>query len=349
MYDILKIDNDFNDFWTDAPLTKTENDILAVTLSKFHEKLNQQFSADDPDTHYMIRLTNDDLIEQLHMPKSVRRPSYIYSLMVSMYEKLKSFNSFEKQTGDEKRHNRVYAKIDLFSSFVANESKKEYQIYINPQLAYLVRNPQYYTSLSVVQICSLKKPYAQILYRKLKQWKRTGQFYIDDLDHLRNILGVPDSYTDSFLTNRVIGPAVNELRTTLDCFKDLDVKVIKQGKNHKLVGYQFTWTKAEGKEIAPEPLLADVKAYFREKRFRSSADVFFHYYAKEGWKDSKGQAIRNWKIAANLWEARQKKFDEDKKKSSSWRASHPENTVFNSFKQRTYDYSVLEAILRKNT
>lgn len=56
------------------------------------------------------------------------------------------------------------------------------------------------------------------------------------------------------------------------------------------------------------PSLDEVKAYFKELDFESEAEAFFDHYSANGWKQSNGNKIVDWKAAARGWKQRSGSF-----------------------------------------
>lgn len=67
--------------------------------------------------------------------------------------------------------------------------------------------------------------------------------------------------------------------------------------------------KDKNKSVFAPPTLEEVKAYVKEKGYNVDADYFWKYYTEGGWKDSKGNAVKNWKQKLITWA----KKDEPKK------------------------------------
>lgn len=65
--------------------------------------------------------------------------------------------------------------------------------------------------------------------------------------------------------------------------------------------------KRAGARMTP-PTLEEIEAYRREKNLSVDARKFFDYYDAGGWKDGKGQPVRNWKQKLLTWE----KYDSGK-------------------------------------
>ena len=57
----------------------------------------------------------------------------------------------------------------------------------------------------------------------------------------------------------------------------------------------------KGREFIP-PTLEDVKAYCKERSSPVDPQKFFDYFTAGGWKDAKGNPVRNWKQKLLTWE-----------------------------------------------
>lgn len=83
------------------------------------------------------------------------------------------------------------------------------------------------------------------------------------------------------------------------------------------------------------PTLEEVQAYCKERGNKVDAKAFFDYFTTGGWKDSKGNPVKNWKQKIITWE----KFEpKDKPKK--------ENT-FNQMIHTDYDFDAIEKELLK--
>ena len=67
--------------------------------------------------------------------------------------------------------------------------------------------------------------------------------------------------------------------------------------------------------IIKPPTFEDVRAYVEEKGLPIDAQVFIDYYEAGGWKDSKGQPVKNWKQKAITWARHGKRRTSPKKES----------------------------------
>lgn len=101
-----------------------------------------------------------------------------------------------------------------------------------------------FTTFYLLEMTSIKGIYAKRLFMLLKQFRKTD----DPVDHgiwktvddWIELLGVPNGYAKYKLMNRIITPAVEELKT-YNHFEDLIVKKTIVNKKLKAIG--FYWTK----------------------------------------------------------------------------------------------------------
>ena len=77
------------------------------------------------------------------------------------------------------------------------------------------------------------------------------------------------------------------------------------------------------------PTLEEVKAYCRERNNSVDPQKFFDYYEQGGWKDSKGNPVKNWKQKLITWE--NKTRGEPKK---PWQGMSRNNIDFEELKRR---------------
>lgn len=84
------------------------------------------------------------------------------------------------------------------------------------------------------------------------------------------------------------------------------------------------------------PTLEEVKAYCEERKSPVDPVRFFEYFQTGGWKDSKGNPVRNWKQKLITWE-----------KHSESQPQKKQNQ-FLQFEQHEYDFEALEKELLQN-
>ena len=72
-------------------------------------------------------------------------------------------------------------------------------------------------------------------------------------------------------------------------------------------------TKKEARPRFTPPTLEEVKAYCFERNSSVDPKQFFEYFQEGGWKDSKGNAVKNWKQKLLTWE----KYQPEKRKNKA--------------------------------
>ena len=96
---------------------------------------------------------------------------------------------------------------------------------------------------------------------------------------------------------------------------EIDIKESKEKKRKRFV----------------PPTLDEVKAYCKERNNDVDAQKFFDYYKQGGWKDSKGNPVKNWKQKLITWENKQPKTEKTKS-----------NTMHFSNERTNIDYEALK-------
>jgi hypothetical protein len=77
------------------------------------------------------------------------------------------------------------------------------------------------------------------------------------------------------------------------------------------------------------PTLEEVEAYCKERGNKVNPKAFFDYFTTGGWKDSKGNPVKNWKQKIITWE----KFETQPK---------PKENKFNQMIHTNYDFDDIE-------
>lgn len=140
----------------------------------------------------------------------------------------------------------------------------------------------------------------------IKHWRmhnslRTDRYHPTDYKDEFSMLGIKEngSYTDN--PDHAFIPALssgNQMAT--NCQPDgnqlatenrLDKNRLDKNRKDKSIGKRFT-----------PPTLEEVEAYVKERNSSVDAKRFWEYYEAGGWKDSKGNAVKNWKQKLLTWE-----------------------------------------------
>lgn len=70
------------------------------------------------------------------------------------------------------------------------------------------------------------------------------------------------------------------------------------------------------------PTLEEVQAYVKEKGLKMSAEGFFDHFTANGWRQSGGNKIKDWKAACRNWARRERDFGKQKQSVFSSDASY---------------------------
>lgn len=134
----------------------------------------------------------------------------------------------------------------LFHKIKVNNEEKTVTIKTDKDFLYIINNlVENYTIFDLQDLIGMKGIYSKLIFKLLKQYKETGVFVID-IGMFRRLLSVPESYKMPQITERIINPALKELKPF---FKDLEVeKIKKSGHGNIITHIKFTWIKEEKKE-----------------------------------------------------------------------------------------------------
>ncbi len=164
--------------------------------------------------------------------------------------------------------------FNLFSRFTIDKDKQILTVRINSEFTWLLNEftdkLKGYTIFELQEFVGLQSKYAKNLYRILKQWRTTGEFVFNNVDVFRKKMDVPDTYTNKRLMEKVIKPAVTEIRELDNSFQNFKCEPIYLHKRGKpLAGYKFTW-KPEDRKNQPDTM------QFNERQKNTNSFVNFH-------------------------------------------------------------------------
>ncbi|MGL6120379.1 MAG: replication initiation protein, partial [Fusobacteriaceae bacterium] len=103
----------------------------------------------------------------------------------------------------------------------------------------------------------LTSNYSKTLFRLLKQWETTKE-YIVKMDNFRELMGIPDTYQSFNINQKVLNPAMEELKPL---FSNLKLEKIKKGI--KVETLKFTWTQKD--KINPKIIPIKIKKGLGQK------------------------------------------------------------------------------------
>ena len=99
----------------------------------------------------------------------------------------------------------------LFPEFIRDPDKGILTVKVSERLGYIVNDFNGYTSLELKKFVRLESKYTKTLYRRLRQFKRTGEYIVTVKQFRREFL-IPDSYKQADIQRRIIEPSVAELK-----------------------------------------------------------------------------------------------------------------------------------------
>lgn len=141
-------------------------------------------------------------------------------------------------------HGRIeddrYIKIFvLFPELWIDKEKKVLIVKANKDYLYILNDlKKSFTRFELKEFVSLDSKYAKTLYRLLKQFRTTGA-YITSINDFKSILSIPKSYSNKYITDKIIKPSVSSLSKY---FNNLSCEVQYEAKRGRPVkGYKFTF------------------------------------------------------------------------------------------------------------
>ena len=211
----------------------------------------------------------------------------------------------------------------LFPSFWTDWEQQTLTISVNKDFVWLLNEMKNYTVFELAEFVGLKSKYSKNIYRILKQWRTVGRYVFHDLQEFRELLDVPQSYTNRQLMQDCVAVAVEELQKLDNSFKNFACTPVYARKRGKpLERLEFTWTAEEvPKATASTELELEGQEKFTD--VNSFEEYISHYTGKD-----KPSAVAL-KIAKDI-----EKGNKAPKKSKN---------KFNNFQQRNdYDFDEIE-------
>ena len=214
-----------------ALLLKYHNDLNQITLKGLNARESNVFFAicaimKDHGLNELT-LTFNDLKRISNI--TVYDESELISIIKETYQKLIRVAAYYET-------DTTFGGFILFDKFEGNIITKQITISVNPKFAYMINElTQNFTVMQLKEYTELQSKYTKNLYRQLQQFKKTG-IYVVEVEYLRHILDIPDSYDMRKITQKIITPAIKSLSTI---FKDLKVEKIREGRFIKQLRFVF--------------------------------------------------------------------------------------------------------------
>lgn len=180
-----------------------------------------------------VRFTFEQLKDLSHY-KATANTRFVDDLK-STYEKL-----LQLRFGRTSKTGLSVEMFVLFTEFKINGDIKEpyVDIRIYEKALPLLNNLDEWVRYSLQQFNELQSSYSKTMFRLLKQWRTIGKVYYEKED-LHELLGIPKSYNQGTIEQRVFKPIKQELTPI---FKGLTItKKYARRRGNPVVGYTFTF------------------------------------------------------------------------------------------------------------
>lgn len=215
-------------------ITKYHNDLNTVALRKFNSVELDLFISictqmKDKETK-IITFNFEDLKDLAEFSSTDTRDLIKY--LDTIYKKLIETSI---KLGDEKKWTRFV----LFNEFTIDTLEKYVSIQINDKFKWILNEiSSNFTKFELKEFVNLKSSYSKECYRRLKQYRFTGVWKVN-IEDLRYLLDIPETYRMTDIDARVLRPIKNELG---DIFENLNIEKIKsksQGRAIKSLKFTF--------------------------------------------------------------------------------------------------------------
>ena len=202
------------------------------------------------------------------------------------------------------------ATFSLFSYFVTDTEKENVRVKVNKDWYFIFNElTSNFTQFELNEFVSLNNKYAKILFKLLKQYKSTGIF-ICDIENFRKYLDIPKTYSNKYIMDKIIKPALEKLKPY---FKRLKVTPIYQKKpGQPLQGYKFTFTKT--KELEEQKNKIETKKEQPKQKINKPKKNKFNDFTQSNYSDRFYELVEM-KMIRGLTEEEQKEYEEELRKA----------------------------------
>ena len=219
-----------------------KNDVV-----KYHNYMNalnfKDFTAADFDFFMFLCATMKDKgTEEMSFTMTELRERVSYGHKGTV----KEFNAMLDAMNDKLLAMRAHLETDtelvrfvLFPTFRINKESGMLTVRVNKDFQFLLNElTKNFTQFELAEFTELNSKYSKTLYRLLKQFRSTGEYYVK-VDELRQLLGCPKTYENKYFMTKVIAPAVAELQKD---FPTLTVEAVRaRTKGRPVTGYHFSF------------------------------------------------------------------------------------------------------------
>ena len=172
--------------------------------------------------------------------------------------------------------------IDLDNQILVVSVNKKFKFILNE----LIKN---FTRFELNEFINLDSKYAKSLYRLLKQFRNTGRYEVS-MDRFREVMDIPESYTNRDVMSKVITISFKELDYH---FKDLKCEPKYARKRGKpVLGYVFTFT-PENRSLDADPREDKIKMKSLDQDQQPKQNSFANFHQREYDYDSLEKELLN--------------------------------------------------------
>jgi len=214
---------------------KYRNELNLVPLNHFNAKEMDLFFAlcsrmKDRGLE-KVRFSFDELRDlSEYKPTSLKR---FTNDLENLYTKMLNLNY--REANEEEGYIKRFV---LFTGFIISIKEKFVDVSINPELEYVINGiTTEFSRFELGAFTSLRSEYSKTLFRLLMQYRSTG-FYVVSIEQFRELMSIPESYQMFNIDQRVLNPAIKELK---EYFIDLKLSKVKARKGNKIAKLEFYW------------------------------------------------------------------------------------------------------------
>lgn len=218
--EIVKIANQFNNQAL-RQFNALHLDLLMAISSKVRDKGTQQVCFTFEELKHLINLQNN-LTNHVFAEKIIETNERLVMLHFKFKDGSKTIQ------------------FPLFTEFETDEKEATLKVAVNEKFAFLLNDlTSEFTRFELEQFADLHSSYAKECYRRLKQYRQTGVWHVNVSD-FRTLLDVPETYTLSDLTRRVIKPILAELQPLMNLTLERKYKKTSSGRGRGKLD-SFIW------------------------------------------------------------------------------------------------------------
>ena len=218
MNKIVKFHNDLNSIKFSS-FRAVEYDLFFAILYKLKDKQEEE-----------IILTFEEL-KKLSKYKKTQNKYFIDSLIEINQNLLSIKLNFKNYTEG------LYIGATFFTYYEINEQEKTLSISVNRKLTYLINDlTKNFTQLELKKMSQMSSKYSKIIFRFLKQYDNTKNFWEIEINEFKELLNIPSSYLMANIDTRILKPALSELSPLF-----YNLKLIKKKRGRKIDRLRFEW------------------------------------------------------------------------------------------------------------